>query len=256
MTTNDFFKSVAKNIAHTCLEDLCDSEFVYVTDSSVSYLAQICDISLEEVIVQTIPSPRLEVSKELKCVQPFHIGGSLTVTHVDSIEQNYTARSLYLQSPKKIIAKGDSVEFFYDENDYVVQDVIDTFLLDTFFEDIPRGLHTLLERFSLPQINIFDSVSLGYILKTGSAYCRHRCGLIYLIGKEKGLDVDIEYSQVDSLRERHSFIIFNDGSSEFLIDPTIGLYGKRNDVLEQLKAEGKTTFYHTNTSKMTIELEF
>ncbi len=106
------------------------------------------------------------------------------------------------------------------------------------------------------QHNIPDTKSLGYILQTGKAFCRHRCGLLYLIGKYNGLDVDIQYSKLDADNSRHSFLLYRDEKNEFIIDPMLNLYGQREKIVKQLQNTGRPIMHHTNTSTMQIEFEF
>ncbi|MFT4310720.1 MAG: hypothetical protein ACMXYC_03740, partial [Candidatus Woesearchaeota archaeon] len=113
-------------------------------------------------------------------------------------------------------------------------------------------LEKIMNFFILPKYNTIDNESLGEILYSKSAHCRHRAGLLLFLGISQGHNIKIEYSKKDDDQQRHAYIVYKD----MIIDPTLNIYGKRKRVLKMLKLSGKSTFYHTQGTQMQVHLVY
>lgn len=257
MNTNlSYFLNLANNLRELDLSKLSD-KFILIKDGDLSYLAKVLEIKKESLRIKTIPSPRVEIEEKEIEIKVYHVGSnSISVSHVDEVERNYSAIPVYVRSPHQIFGSSTCKEFSLHENDSDLEHIINKFGLNNFFENAKQYLEIIHSNFKIPESNLADNSSLGLILKSGFAHCRHRSALIYIIGKSQGLDVHIEYSMRDQDGETHSFLVWNNNSEEIIIDPTFNIIGNRDKVSKELKKLGVKFDYYHNTNVMSINLEY
>lgn len=257
MNTNHlYFLNLADNLRNLDVSKLF-GKFVLIKNEDFSYLAKVLNIKGDSLKIRTIPSPRAEIEETESEIIPYHIGsGRVTVFHVGEVERKYSAIPVYVKPPRKISGSGTCKEFFLHENDSDLEHVINKFGLNNFFENAKQYLDIIHSNFDTPEFNLEDKLSLGIILKSGFAHCRHCSALIYLIGKSQGKNVHIEYSMKDQDGETHSFLVWNKDSEEIIIDPTFNLIGNRDEVAKKMKELGAKFDYHHNTKRMSISLDY
>ncbi|MFW5746535.1 MAG: hypothetical protein ACOCWQ_03215, partial [Nanoarchaeota archaeon] len=155
----------------------------------------------------------------------FTVGDEVTYQFDDGNRQEaYRVHPVYLQPPKKIVVKsGAAVEFTYDPNDQVLENMFTKMCLEVGeikapddFQRMITWLQTLPQR-NQESIADYDEqeTSLGEVINKYGAVCRHLVGVGYAYCLQKDLQSRMLVSSNPIKGEKHSFL----NVEQLLVDP-------------------------------------
>lgn len=249
---NPFYYKIASKLANNNLE--CN--YICFENMGINTLGKVISKDKKTIQVQTILPPWENKNSEIVLVSPFHINpNSTNVKYVDNnFEQNYCAQKVYLHAPDSIDGKTwNGIEFTLKSTDKELETIIRK--LD--FKNIEDATRKTYKHFTIPEKKFIESKSLGDQIKDGEAFCRHRAALLYFFATNSDYNAQVEISPFDSDGNSHSFLSYKSEKDETIFaDPTLNLFGTKDEILKHLVDSKKDTFYHSSTKPMPIVLEY